>query len=71
MKFFTGKLKHHHTKLVQDSRENFRGTFENREKRKSLAQRIFPSLRYIYSYTASCMYSTVRPLYPEISAGGF
>ena len=50
MKFFTGKLsrwltfkalkQHHH---VQDSRENFRGTLENCE---SLAQRIFPCLRY-------------------------
>ena len=32
-------------KLVQDSRENFRGTLENRE---SLAQRIFPRLRYVF-----------------------
>ena len=28
------------------SRENFCGTLENREKRKCLAQRIFPRLRY-------------------------
>ena len=27
-------------------RENFHDTLENREKRKSLAQRIFPRLRY-------------------------
>ena len=28
------------------SRKNFHGTLENREKRESLAQRIFPCLRY-------------------------
>ena len=54
MKLFTGKLsrwftfktlkQHQHTELVQDSREKFRGTLEKRE---SLAQRIFPRLRYI------------------------
>ena len=30
------------------SRETFRGTLENREKRECLAQRIFPRLRYSY-----------------------
>ena len=32
--------------------ENFRGTLENREKHKSLAQRIFPRLRYSLNQSA-------------------
>ena len=34
------------------SRKNFRGTPENCEKRKSLAQRIFPRLRYVITMFA-------------------
>ena len=60
MKFFTEKLlwwltfktlnQHHHTKLVQDSRENFHSTVENCEKRKSLAQQIFSCLQQQLHY---------------------
>ena len=32
------------------SRKNFQGTLENREKRESLAQRIFPRLRYFNTH---------------------
>ena len=36
--------------------ENFRGTPENRENHKSLAQRIFPRLRYNFRTTENFHY---------------
>ena len=58
MKLFMGKLlwcltfkalkQSQCTKLVHIHRKNFRGTLENREKRESLAQQIFPRLWYIH-----------------------
>ena len=35
------------------SRENFCGALENCEKRESLAQRIFPHLRYSYQHDSN------------------
>ena len=34
--------------IAKNSQENFRGTFRNRENRESLAQQIFPRLRYLH-----------------------
>ena len=59
MKFFTAKVSWCLTlatlkqqswyNISKYSRENFRGALENRKKHESLAQRVFPLLRYVFN----------------------
>ena len=51
-KYFHGTLASsvYHLTIAKYSWENFRGTLKNRENHKSLAQQIFPHLRYDLQY---------------------